>query len=71
VGDPIKDIDETVPWMAAWDVAFRMEVWSFCSAVRQGTPLLCGPQRAFASAAVALAGNKAIATKTRVEISPV
>ena len=71
VGDPIKDTDETIPWKAAWDVAFRMEVWGFCSAVRLGTPPLCGPERALASAAGALAGNKAISTKTRVEISPV
>jgi predicted dehydrogenase len=71
VGDPIKGIDETIPWKPSWEVGFRMEVWGFCSALRQGTPLLCGPERALASAASALAGNKAIATKTRVEISPV
>jgi predicted dehydrogenase len=61
--------DETAPWKTDWDIAFRTELWEFCSAVRQGTPLLCGPERAMVSATVALAGNKAIAIHERVDIA--
>jgi predicted dehydrogenase len=69
MGEPVAGKDETTPCKSNWDVAFRTEVWSFCSAVRQGTPLLCGPERALKSATAALAGKKAIATRSRVEIS--
>jgi predicted dehydrogenase len=66
---PSSGRDESAPWKANWDVAFRTEIWSFCSAIRQGTPLLCGPERAMASAKVAVAGNKAVATRTRVDLT--
>jgi predicted dehydrogenase len=56
------------PWSPDWNLAFRNEIASFCSAVRRGTPLLCGPQRALASAKSALAGNSAVASRERVEI---
>ena len=61
--------DEVAPWKADWNIAYRTEIWHFCSAIRRGTPLLCGPERALASAMVALAGNQALATRTRLEIS--
>ena len=66
---PIDRADEVAPWKADWNIAYRTEIWHFCSAIRQGTPLLCGPERALASATVALAGNQALATRSRVEIS--
>jgi len=65
---PVDGGDETAPWKSDWDIAFRTELWEFCSAIRQGTPLLCGPERALAAATVALAGNKAIASGERVDI---
>jgi predicted dehydrogenase len=68
IGKPAGGRDETVPWKTDWDIAFRTEIWDFCSAVRRGTPLLCGPERALVSATAALAGNKAIATRARVDI---
>jgi len=57
------------PWTPDWNLAFRNEIATFCFAVRQGAPLLCGAQRALASAKSALAGNQAIASSERVEIS--
>jgi predicted dehydrogenase len=57
-----------VPWSPDWNLAFRTEIVKFCSAVRHGTSLLCGPQRALASATSALAGNRAIAMRDRVDI---
>ncbi len=68
IGEPARDRDETAPLKSNWDIAFRTEVWTFCSAVRQGTPLRCGPERALNSAISALAGKRAIATKSRIEI---
>jgi len=58
-----------LPWSPDWNLAFGNEIWKFCSAVRHGTPLLCGPQRALASAVSALAGNQAVATKEHVDIA--
>jgi len=48
--------------------AYRMEVSGFCSAVRTGAPLLCGPERALGSARACIAGFDAIEKKARVEI---
>jgi predicted dehydrogenase len=67
-GSPVAGRDETLPWTPNWNIGYRTEIWNFCSAVRQGTPLLCGPERALKSAAIALAGSKAIDTRTRVDI---
>ncbi len=61
--------EEILPWKADWNIAYRTEIWHFCSAVRRGTPLLCGPERALVSAGVALAGKKALTTHARVDIS--
>jgi predicted dehydrogenase len=49
--------------------AYRLEVSGFCGAIRTGAPLLCGPERALASARACLAGFDAIEKKARVEIT--
>lgn len=54
-----------------FDIAFRTEIWSFCSAVRRGTPLNFGPARGLSSAISCLAGQKAVRTGARVEIAKV
>jgi hypothetical protein len=40
----------------------------FCAAVRVGTPLSCGPEKAFDSARACIGANQAIKQKTRVTI---
>ena len=40
----------------------------FCSAVRVGTPLACGPDKAFDSARACIRANEAIKQKTRLTI---
>ncbi len=45
-----------------------MEVSGFCSAVRTGSPLKCGPERGLASARACIAGFEAIDKKARIEI---
>ncbi len=50
---------------------YRYEIDAFCSAIRTGTPLKCGPQRAMASAFACLAAFEAIATKQRVAVARV
>jgi len=69
IGTPTPGTDETAVWKTNWDIAFRTEMWQFCSAVRRGTPLGCGPERALVSAIGALAGNEALDTRARVDIS--
>ncbi len=48
--------------------SYRMEVSGFCSAVRTGSPLQCGPERGLASARACIAGFEAIDKKARIEI---
>jgi hypothetical protein len=40
----------------------------FCSAIRAGAPLACGPEKALGSARACIAANEAIRTKARVKI---
>jgi len=48
--------------------ATRFQMQRFCSAIRVGTPLACGPDKAFGSARACIRANEAIKTKTRVTI---
>lgn len=50
-------------------VSYRLQVSGFCSAVRTGSELKCGPQRARSAARACIAGFDAIQTKTRVQIT--
>jgi hypothetical protein len=43
-------------------------VSGFCSTVRTGAPLKCGPERGLSSAKACIAGFEAIEKKARVEI---
>jgi predicted dehydrogenase len=45
-----------------------LEISRFCSAVRVGTPLACGPEKAFDSASACIAANEAIKTNAPVKI---
>jgi predicted dehydrogenase len=46
--------------------ATRLQMRRFCSAIRAGTPLACGPEKAMGSARACLAANQAIKTRARV-----
>ena len=46
----------------------RLQQRRFCSAIRVGTPLACGPVKAFGSARACIRANEAIKTKSRVTI---
>ncbi len=46
--------------------ATRLQMRRFCSAIRVGTPLACGPDKAIASAAACIGANEAIKTRARV-----
>jgi predicted dehydrogenase len=46
--------------------ALTREIAGFCSAVRTGSPLACGPQRAFDSARACIAATEAAVRHTRV-----
>jgi hypothetical protein len=48
--------------------AYRAEVSGFCSSVRTGAPLLCGPDRAIGSAVACITAVDAVAQKTRLPI---
>ncbi len=50
-------------------VSYRQEVSGFCSAIRTGSELKCGPERGLGSARACIAGFDAIEKKTRIEIT--
>ncbi len=47
---------------------YGLEIRGFCSAIRAGTPLGCGPDRAARAAITAILSNQAIAKQTRLGI---
>ncbi len=47
----------------------RTEIQRFCSAIRVGTPLACGPDKAFESARACIIANEAMKQKTRLTIA--
>ena len=53
---------------AARPPATRFQMQRFCSAIRVGTPIACGPEKAIGSARACIAANEAIKTKARVTI---
>jgi predicted dehydrogenase len=48
--------------------AYRAEVSGFCSAIRVGTPLRCGPDKAIGSAIACLVADEAVTRKTRLPV---
>ena len=53
---------------AARGSALRQEISRFCSAVRVGTPLSCGPEEAMHSARACIRANEAIQKKMRLDV---
>ena len=53
---------------AARPSATRLQMRHFCSAIRLGTPLACGPEKAMGSARACIGANEAIRTKARVNL---
>jgi predicted dehydrogenase len=49
-------------------IASRNEISTFCSAIRVGRPLLCGPERAIHSARACIVANHAIQKSQRLKI---
>lgn len=48
--------------------AYRNEITAFCSAIRAGTPLACGPERARASAVACITANLAADEQRRLDV---
>jgi predicted dehydrogenase len=49
--------------------AYRNEIAEFCSAIRTGTPVRCGPEKAMRSAIACLTANRAAEERARLEIA--
>jgi predicted dehydrogenase len=52
-------------------LSYRHEISGFCSTIRTGVPLRCGPDKAMGSAVACLKAFDAIEQKTRLTVSPV
>ena len=50
------------------ELAYRNEIAEFCAAVRTGTPVRCGPEKAMKSAVACLTANRAAEQKARLEL---
>ena len=50
------------------NVSYKNEVAEFCAAVRTGSPIRCGPEKAMRSAVAILTGNASAEKQTRLEI---
>jgi predicted dehydrogenase len=48
--------------------SYKREISGFCSAIRVGTPLACGPERARHSAVACIRANEAVAGKARLAV---
>ena len=48
--------------------SYRREVAGFCGAIRAGSPLRCGPERAVASATSCIRANEAVGAKARLTV---
>jgi hypothetical protein len=46
----------------------RLQIQRFCSAIRVGTPLACGPDKAFDSATACIRANDAAKQKARLSV---
>jgi hypothetical protein len=55
---------------SAGQVSIRTEIQRFCSAVRVGTPIACGPDKAIESARPCIRANEAVKTKLRIPLGP-
>ncbi|HEV8132963.1 MAG TPA: Gfo/Idh/MocA family oxidoreductase [Acidobacteriota bacterium] len=49
-------------------VAYRLEISGFCSSIRTGIPLHCGPERAVKSATACILANESADKKARLEV---
>jgi len=49
--------------------AYKNEIAEFCSAVRTGTPVRCGPEKAMRTAVACLTANRAAEARSRLAIS--
>lgn len=49
--------------------AYKNEIAEFCSAIRTGSPIRCGPEKAMRSAVACLTANLAAEKKSRLEIA--
>ncbi len=50
-------------------ISYQNEIAEFCSAIRTGSPVRCGPEKAMKSAVAVLVGNSSADKHTRLEIA--
>jgi len=51
------------------DISYRNEIAEFCSSIRTGAPVRCGPEKAMRSAIAILMANRSAENHQRLEIS--
>jgi hypothetical protein len=50
-------------------ISYQNEIAEFCGAIRTGSPIRCGPEKAMKSAVAVLTGNMAAEQKVRLPIA--
>jgi predicted dehydrogenase len=68
VADTARAIDAGVGANFDKGISYRNEIAEFCTAIRTGSPVRCGGERAMASAMAILTGNQSAEKRTPLEI---
>jgi len=66
---PGRTINQATSDQTDRTAAYRNEIAEFCSAIRTGTPVRCGPEKAMRSAIACLTANRAAEKQARLEIA--
>lgn len=66
---PGRTINSSTQYQSEKDIAYRNEIAEFCSAVRTGKALRCGPEKAMKSAIAVLTANRSAEKHTRLELT--
>jgi predicted dehydrogenase len=65
-----RTVDTPVSGASDKGISYKTEIAEFCSAIRTGSPVRCGGEKAMTSAVAILAGNSSAERRTRVELKP-
>lgn len=63
-----RAIDQSVGTQLDKGISYRNEIAEFCSAIRTGTPVRCGGEKAMTSAIAILTGNSSAEKRTRLDL---
>jgi hypothetical protein len=64
-----RSLDSGVGGLEDKGISYKNEIAEFCSAIRTGSPVRCGGEKAMSSAVAILQGNSSAEKRARLQIS--